>query len=89
MYKINVLKIEKYAGIINLVGDEKISIKELISEIITISGMNSKIELVEKTSPNRDLVFENSKMRDLLCMPKVGLKEGLIIEWNYMKNLSK
>ena len=27
---INVLKIKKYAGIINLVGDEKISIKELI-----------------------------------------------------------
>lgn len=86
---INVLKIKNYAGVINLTGDEKISIKELISEIITISGMNSKIELVEKTSPNRDLVFDNSKMRDLLCMPKVGLKEGLLIEWNYMKKLSK
>jgi len=86
---INVLKIKNYAGVINLVGDEKITIKELVNEIITISGMNPKIELVEKTSPNRDFVFDNSKMKDLLCMPKVGLKEGLLIEWNYMKNLSK
>jgi UDP-glucose 4-epimerase len=86
---INILKIKNYAGVINIAGDEKISIKELVNEIITISGMNSKIELVEKTSPNRDLVFDNSKMRDLLCTPKVGLKEGLLIEWNHMKNLSK
>ena len=86
---INVLKIKNYAGVINLAGDEKISIKELVNEIITISEMNSKIELVEKISPNRDLVFDNSKMKDLLCTPKVGLKEGLLKEWNYMKNLSK
>ena len=86
---INVLKIKNYAGIINLVGEEKISIKELISEIVTISGMNSKIDVIEKTTPTRDLVFNNSKMRELLCIPKVGLKEGLLKEWSYMKKLSK
>ena len=86
---INVLKIKNYAGIINLVGDEKISIKELVNEIITISGMNSKIDLIEKTTPTRDLVFNNSKMRELLCIPEFGLKEGLVNEWNYMKNLGK
>lgn len=85
---INVLKIKKYAGIINLVGDEKISIKELVSEIITLSQKNPKIDIIKKTTPNRDLVFDNSKMRDLLCIPSVGLKEGLLKEWNYMKKLS-
>ena len=85
---INVLKIKKYAGIINLVGDEKISIKELVSEIITLSQKNPKIDIIKKTTPNRDLVFDNSKMRDLLSIPNVGLKEGLLKEWNYMKKLS-
>jgi nucleoside-diphosphate-sugar epimerase len=86
---INVLKIKKHAGVINLVGEKKISIKELVNEIVTISGMNLKIDLIEKTTPTRDLVFDNSRMKELLAIPKVGLKEGLIKEWHYMKNLSK
>jgi hypothetical protein len=51
--------------------------------------MNPKIDLIEKTTPTRDLVFNNSKMKELLCIPKVGLKEGLLKEWNYMKKSSK
>ena len=86
---IKVLKIKKYAGIINLVGDEKISIKELIKEIITLSRKKPKIDLIKKRTPNRDLVFDNSKMRDLLCKPNVKLRDGLLKEWNYMKKLSK
>jgi nucleoside-diphosphate-sugar epimerase len=86
---IKVLKIKKYAGVINLVGDEKISIKELIREIITLSRKKPKIDLIKKRTPNRDLVFDNSKMRDLLCKPNVRLRDGLLKEWNYMKKLSK
>jgi nucleoside-diphosphate-sugar epimerase len=86
---VNVLKIKNYAGIINLVGEEKISIKELVNEIVAISGMNPNIDIIEKTTQTRDLVFNNSKMRELLYVPIVGLKEGLMKEWNYMKNLNK
>jgi UDP-glucose 4-epimerase len=84
----SVLIIKNYAGVINLVGEEKVSIKELVNEIIAISGMNPKINIIEKIGPARDLIFNNSKMRELLCKPKVRLKEGLLKEWNYMKSLS-
>ena len=86
---INVLKIESYVGIINIVGEEKISIKKLVNEIILISGLNTKINVIKKTTPTRDLVFNNSKMKKLISTPKVRLKEGLIKEWNYMKNLNE
>ena len=86
---LNALKIKNEAGIINLVGHEKISMKDLLNEIIAVSRKSPKINLMKKTTPNRDLIFDNSKMRDLLYIPKVGLKEGLLKEWNYMKKLSK
>ena len=86
---INALKLENHAGIINLVGEEQISINELIKEIISISGLHPKIDIIESKTPTRDLVFDNSKMKEFLYVPKVRLKEGLIKEWNYMKNLSK
>ena len=84
---INVIEIKNYAGIINVVGEEKISIKELVHKIVSISGMNPKIDVIKKTTTSRDLVFSNAKMRELLCIPEVGIKEGLTKEWNYMKNL--
>ena len=68
-----------------MVGDEKISIKELVSEIITLSQKNPKIDIIKKTTPNRDLVFDNSKMRDLLCIPNVGLKDGLLKTLNWIE----
>ena len=86
---LNVLKFKNYAGIINIVGAENISIKELVNEIILISGVQTKINVIEKTTPTRDLVFNNSKMKKLLFIPKVRIKEGLIKEWSYMKNLNK
>jgi len=85
----NSLVLNKFAGIINVVGDEKISIYNLIKKLILISGMSPKINKIQAKNAPRDLVFNNSKMKEILGTPKVGIKEGLINEWNYMKNLSK
>lgn len=86
---INSLGLKRFAGIINLVGDEKISIYNLIEKLILISGKSPEINKIQVKNTPRDFVFNNSKMRKILGAPKVGIMEGLLNEWNYMKNLNK
>ena len=81
------ITINENVGIINVVGDEQISINKLINEIVLISGKSPKINKIEINSFPRNLVFDNSKMKKYLSIPQVSLAEGLRREWNYMKNL--
>jgi len=85
----NSLALKKFVGIINLVGEEKISIRSLIDKLVLISGMSPEIDTIETENVPRDFVFDNSKMKKNLGVPKVELVEGLNNEWNYMKNLNK
>ena len=57
--------------------------------MVLISGMSPEIDIIETENVPRDLVFDNSKMKKNLGVPKVELMEGLNNEWNYMKNLRK
>lgn len=86
---INSLALKKFVGIINLVGEEKISIHNLLEKLILISGMSPEINKIQNENVSRDLSFNNSKMKEILGTPKVELMEGLNNEWNYMKNLNK
>ena len=81
------LKLDSYAGTINIVGQEQIKIRELIDKLIAISKKAPMIEKVHASAKPRDLVFDNSKMRKLLLRPEVSLDEGLQKEWNYMNRL--
>lgn len=42
-----------------------------------------KIEHVSIDTPSRDMVFNNSKLKELLHTPIVSLDTGLSLEWDY------
>ena len=83
---INSLKLEKYQGVINIVSEEQITIKELVYKIISISGLPIEPEKVDYKGKSRDLVFDNTKLKNLLYEPKVSLNEGLKNEIIYFKS---
>lgn len=83
------IKLKPDVGEINLVGHEQISIKELLDKIAAISNHTIKIKKRKTLVQPRNIIFDNKKMKNLLCAPKIELNEGLRLEWNYMKNLLK
>jgi UDP-glucose 4-epimerase len=86
---INAIKLKNYSGVINIVGNEKITIFELVNKIITIADKPTIIENVKTSSKKRDWIFDNHKMAELLHKPKVKIDEGLRHEWDYMEKLEK
>ena len=83
------LKLDLSAGIINLVSSQKITIAALVNKIIALSGKNIVPEVAPVDTPGRDLIFDNRKMKDLLFSNETTLDDGLLQEWNYMKNLQE
>lgn len=74
-------------GPVNLVGDQKITITGLVNKLVALSGKKTSIELIPVDVPGRNLVFDNSKMKEFLLSHETLLDEGLEEEWKYMKNL--
>lgn len=72
-------------GVVNVAGGSPVSMVELVRRIIAISGTDSKISYVESKAPSRHIVFDNTRLKELLYTPVVGLDEGLSREWTYMK----
>ena len=83
------ITLKKNVGIINVVGESVISINELIHKIDKISKKKSVIEMVPKKLPNRDLVFDNSKMKKILLNDFISLEKGLLSEIRYMMKKHK
>ena len=81
------IRLEASNEIINVVGEEQISIKNLINEIIKLSGKNTLIEKIESDTKPRNLIFNNTKLKKLLHIPNVPLSIGLKNEWEYFKKL--
>jgi len=79
------IELASFAGPINIVGSRIISISTLINELLGISGLAIPIEYLPERSARRDLVFDNTRMRDLLKVIETPLSVGLKKEWDYMK----
>lgn len=79
------IELESSNETINIVGNEQISINDLIIKIIEISGKNVIVERIESDSEPRNLIFDNAKLKKLLHNPIVSLAEGLRKEWEYLK----
>lgn len=84
---LNALFLKEYIGPVNLVSNHSISIKELILQIIAISGKDAAIKSVPTNVIPRSLVFDNSKMLKYLLSSESPLIDGLKKEWKYMQNL--
>ena len=81
----NAVKLEK-SNLINIVGEETISVKNLVEKLIKISGKNIEIIYKNTDTPNRNLIFDNSKLKKLLLTKLVSLEEGLKREYLYVES---
>lgn len=81
------IKLPNSEGVINIAGKQQISIKGLVEKMIAVSGKDSSIEYQASTVPGRNLVFDNSKMRQLLLATEISLDAGLMQEWQYLQHL--
>ena len=84
---INSINLHQKNEIINIVGNEVISVKRLIEIIIKLCNKNITIKQVTSDIPVRNLIFDDTKLITLLGPPKVSLKEGLEAEIEYFKHL--
>lgn len=75
------------SNIINIVGEEQITINELVNDIIKISQKNIKINYIHPEFKNRNLIFDNSLMKKLLLSEITKFDKGLEKEYHYMENL--
>jgi UDP-glucose 4-epimerase len=84
-----ILRLVTVHGPINIVGGRSKSVIDLIKDIIRISGKTPKIEQNDANIKSRDLIFDNSKMINILNIEETNLEEGLRTEWEYMTGLYK
>ncbi len=72
--------------VINVVGSESFSVNQLAKLIHTICGSHSQIRHVLSEVPEHDLLFDNTRLRQLLLPALTPFTEGLTKEITYMKN---
>lgn len=75
------LKKNKMASPINIVSDVPLSIQKVIETIINTSGKNVVPNKITSDHHPRNLLFDNSKMRNQLYQPKITFEEGIKKEW--------
>jgi UDP-glucose 4-epimerase len=85
---INSIELKEFHGPINIVSNNKITIKDLAHLLIKIAKSKMNVEFIESLNTHkRDLIFDNSKMKKYLLKNEIDLELGLKNEYNHMKNL--
>lgn len=84
---VNSIRLEKSIGVVNVVSSQGISIHELVQKLIHISREVVSVVRLSPPSTGRDLIFDNSKLMDLLLDQETPMEEGLLTEWLYAKQL--
>lgn len=82
---IKIMRIDHFIGPVNIVGDEKITIQDLIAKIIEISGIRVEVKRIDTSFESKDYLFDNKKLRSINATPFVRMNEGLTNEWLHMK----
>ncbi|HEX8546725.1 MAG TPA: SDR family oxidoreductase [Cytophagaceae bacterium] len=83
------IQLEKFIGPINLVGENQISVKDLINLLINMHGSSVQPVTRQLQAPGRNYIFNNDKMKRHLLASETPLSEGLAAEFDYMRNLVK
>lgn len=79
------LTLKESIGPVNLVSNQRVTIKEIVQKIIKLSGRNATIEMVSAQGKGRNLIFDNAKMRMFLIDSEIPLEQGLTEELEYMR----
>lgn len=73
--------------VINVVGSEAVTIRELANMIKKLSGDAIEIEYIPSSIPNRDCIFDNSKLKAFLLKDLLPFRDGLKREYQYMREM--
>lgn len=74
-------------GVINIVGGRVMSIRELLDQLIAISGKQIEIVVKKNSGPKRDYVFDNTKLVTYLLPQEVDFLYGLRMEYEHIARL--
>lgn len=85
---LKVVNQDENLGPINVVGDEPISIRELIDKVIAISGKRVVVTSREFDGIKINFIFDNAKLRKHLLPTYTDLNIGLKAEYDYMAQLA-
>lgn len=72
-------------GVINIVGSQNISIINLVEKIKTITNSGVAIEKTEVNFKGKNSVFDNQKLFKFLLTKETNLDDGLLAEYQFMK----
>lgn len=81
---VNAVRLE-FSDLINVVGNEPITINQLADMIATYSGEPVKIQHIPMNTANRNCLFDNQHLRECLLKELTPFGEGLKFEIDYMK----
>lgn len=73
-------------GVINVVGGNAISIRQVLDAIIAISDKKVDIEFHESKGVKQDFVFDNAKCRTHLLLRETDFFDGLRAEYKHIEN---
>lgn len=71
--------------VLNLVGGSRTTIKELVELLIRIGGVAPTIDVLPGVRNRKDLYFDNTKMQEEIGLREMPIEEGLLREFEYMK----
>lgn len=86
---VNALQLQKNHGPINLVSERSYTIKEIAEILIRVSGKQLGYKVLNSSTETRDYIFDNSKMKKLLCTESVSLEDGLKDEYDFFIGIEK
>jgi len=79
------VELQEEPGVINVVGGNAISIRDLLEKLIAIGGRQTKIVQREFSGPPRDLVFDNTKLKRYLLPEESDFTTGLKMEFRQVE----
>jgi nucleoside-diphosphate-sugar epimerase len=82
---LNSIDLNKSMGVINIAGEEQITIKNLIEKIAALNSTTINIDNMPSKQPRRNLIFNNAKMKNYLLSNLTKFDDGLKMEFDYMK----
>lgn len=81
------VELHVYPGVINVVGGKPISIQNLLVKLIDIGGRGTGMVRREFLGATRDLVFDNTKLKQYLLPVETDFTEGLMAEFKHIESL--
>ncbi|MBX9888359.1 MAG: NAD(P)-dependent oxidoreductase [Flavobacteriaceae bacterium] len=84
---LNALELTENIGVVNVVGNQEIAIKDLVYKIIDITKQDIKVDNVDSAAPPRHLKFDNAKLVKYLLQEETPLDIGLKIEYEHYKKI--